>query len=352
MNVVPPLAITDARFTSSTVVETAPAAYAGGTTYAIGDTVSVAGAAGLLTVYSSLQDGNIGHSPASSSTWWSNIGDTYGVYAGGTTYALADRVIDATNHLIYESLAGSNTGNALTDTTKWLLIGPTNKWALFDLLRNSATVVPLSMGFSITPGVRIDSITLAGLVGNFAAVSVTVDAVEVYYHNENLNTRRVNGWYEYFFIPFSTKESFSLFDLPPYANGIISVGITATSGNVECAACVVGSFVYIGDIQYSAVSDVLNFSSVTRDFAGGTATMIQRRNVPKTIQELMVAKSLVNRVRDLRDSLNASPAVWAGIDDNDSDYFESILIIGFYKQFSINIAHPEHAVISLELEEI
>lgn len=40
-------------------------------------------------------------------------------YAGGTTYGIGDLVYDATTGLCYESLTASNTGNAVTDTTHW-----------------------------------------------------------------------------------------------------------------------------------------------------------------------------------------------------------------------------------------
>jgi len=354
MNVIPPLTITDAMLTSSTAVETAPAAYNGATTYALNATVSVAGSAGLLTVYQSLQNSNTGHTPASSPTWWTSIGETYQVYSGVATYADGDRVIDATNHLVYESVVNSNTGNALTDTTKWLKVGPTNKWAMFDLLRNTATVQPSQITVVITPGERVDSIALLGLVANSATITVTSGGTTVYTHTENLNTRDVANWYDYFFRAFSTKPSFALFDLPPYTNAVITVTITATSGNAECGACVIGSYEYIGDVQYDAESDVLNFSTVTRNFDGTTniSTMVQRLNVPKTIQQIWLDKNRTNRVRALRDALNATPAVWAGIDDSDDEYFEALLILGFYKRFSINLRYPQHAVISLELEEI
>lgn len=356
MNVIPPLEITEARFTSSTVVETAPTAYAGGTTYAIGQTVSVAGSAGLITVYESLQNANTGHTPASSPTWWMNIGDTYQVYSVGTTYAEDDFVIDATNHLVYQSLVSSNTGNALTDTTKWLEIGPTNKWAMFDFLRNTATVAPFAKPITavITPGVRVDSIAVLGLVAN--SVSITMTSVggggTVYTYTADLNQREVGDWYDYFFATFSTQPSIVKFDLPPYTDGVITVVITATSGNAECGACVIGSYEYIGAIQYDAEADVLNFSSVTRNFAGGTSQMIQRRNVPKTSQTIWVDKSRVNRIRALRTALNALPAVWSGLDDATEDYFEALLILGFYKRFSINVHAVDTAILTVELEEI
>ncbi|OWW18406.1 hypothetical protein AYR66_07465 [Noviherbaspirillum denitrificans] len=337
--------------TSSTVVETAPAAYNAATTYALDATASVAGSAGLLTIYKSLQGGNTGNTPASSPSWWTVIGTTYQTYSGGATYALGDRVIDATAHLVYESLAAGNTGNALTNTTKWLEIGPTNKWAMFDVLRNTATSVPGSLTVVITPGRRVDSIALLGVVANSATITVTNGGSTVYTITKDLNKREVLDWYDYFFRAFATQPSLALFDLPPYTGAVITVTLTATSGNVQCGACVLGSYEYIGDVQYSAESDVLNFSTVTRNF-DGSSELVPRRNVPKTVQQIWLEKSRVNRVRDLRDALNATPAVWAGLDDSSDDYFEALLILGIYKRFSINLRHPQHAVISLELEEI
>jgi hypothetical protein len=352
MNVIPPLAITDALLTASSVVETAPSAYAGGTTYALNDTASVAGAAGLITVYQSLQAGNIGHTPASSPTWWMNLGNVYQVYSGGATYALGDRVEDTTAHLVYESLLAGNIGNALSNTAKWLLIGPTNRWAMFDLLRSTASIVPGSLTVVITPGVVVNALSLLGLAGDSVTISMTSGGPTVYTHTQNLDTREVFDWYDYFFDPFSTQDSLALFDLPFHADGIITITLTATAGNVACGGCVIGTFVFIGETEFAAVSDVLNFSTVTRDFAGGTNTLVQRRNVPKTQQQLVLDKALVNTVRALRDSLNAIPAVWSGLDDSSDGYFEALLILGFYKQFSIDLALPTQAIITLELEEI
>jgi len=278
------------------------------------------------------------------------------VYDAGTTYAVGDIAISTSTHLKYESLAAGNLGNALTDTTKWLLLGPTNKWAMFDLLRNTATVAPSPLTVVITPGVRVDSLALLAMVAD--TVTISVDSAvgspsENYYtYTEDLNTREVFDWYDYFFEPFSTKQSLALFDLPPYSSAVITVTLTRTSGDVECGALVLGSQVYIGTVQAEAVSDTLNFSTVTRDFDGGTAVMVQRRNVPKTISQILLDKSRVNAVRALRDALAGTPAVWVGTEDSTHGYFEALLILGFYKQFSINLKLPDYAVISLELEEI
>jgi len=72
-----------------------------------------------------------------------------------------------------------------------------------------------------------------------------------------------------------------------------------------------------------------------------------------TTNPIYADKSSVNRIRAVRDALNGKPAVWSGLDDNTEDgYFEMLLILGFYKKFSINAAHHEQAEVQLELEEI
>lgn len=301
MNVIPPLEIIDAMLTSSTAAE-----------------------------------------PGPGETLWDSL----------TNYSVGDEVYREENHTRYRNqIAGTDATPPEDAPDRWKKLGPTNKFAMFDTYRNTATVLPSSITVVLTPGERVDSIGLAGLVANSVTVSMTSDGDTVYNHTEDLNTREVFNWYDYFFKPFTTKKSVALFDLPPYTNGVITVIITATSGNAECGACVLGMYEYIGDVQYEAESDAPSFAKINRDeFA--QAELIPRPNVPKTIQNIWLEKSRVNRARALRDSLNARPAFWAGLHDSGDGYFEALLILGIYRRFVINLRHPEHAVISLELEEI
>jgi len=305
MKVIPPLEITDSRLTSSTISE-----------------------------------------PDTSETAWSG---------SSVAYALGDQVIRTTTHRIYECVSAHTSAASPVpenNTAQWLEIGPTNRWAMFDTLRNTATEVASSLTVVLTPAYRVDSLALLALQGSSVTVSITSAGSPVYYRTVSLVRREVSDWYDYFFRPFSVQPSVALFDLPPITGAVITITITATAGNVKCGACVIGASEYIGEVQYEAENDVLNFSTVTRDFAGGVSTMVQRRNVPKTIQSIFVEKSRVNRIRQLRDTVGAVPAVWAGLDNSTHDYFEAVLILGFYKRFSINLRYPDYAVIGLELEEI
>lgn len=351
MKVIPPIAITDAKLTSSTVYETVPTAYDAGTTYADGDIVSVAGSNNSHTVYESLQGGNTGNTPASSPLWWVSRGVVYGAYNAGTAYVVGDYAQDNTNHILYLKLT-NGTGDALTDTTKWQNVGPTNRWAMFDLLRSTQTSVPNELTVVVTPGVRCDAFAITGIEA--ASYTLTVTSASyggtVYTSTGTLSKRNTRRWYEYFFGSFSYKGSVAFFNIPPYTDAVYTLTLTGTS-TVRCGAFVLGMHTDIGKTIYTPVSDVLNFSTVARD-DDGIATLTARRNVPKTRQQVIIERAKVDRARKLRDELNASPAIWFGIDDGASGYYDALTILGIYKEFSIAMDQPEQATITLELEEI
>lgn len=121
-----PIEITPAMVVESSLFETAPATYAAGTTYALGAYASVAGLLGEILIYKSLQASNIGHTPASSPTWWVYSSSTYGVYNPLTTYPLGQRVVDTTTHRVKESLRDGNTNRPTDNAPAWKYVGKIN----------------------------------------------------------------------------------------------------------------------------------------------------------------------------------------------------------------------------------
>ncbi len=364
MRVTPPVEITSAKLTSSTCAEPHdPAAYAAGTTYGIGAIVKVAAD---FAIYESLAAANTGNTPNINPIWWHKIGTTEVAYNAGTTYADGDVCYSTTNHRCYESLSAGNIGNALpvlpeTETVYWIDVGPTNKYAMFDFSRNTQTVGASPLTVVIAPGERVNTVGLAGLVGNQIQISATsVQGGGTVYPNAlsesltgifDLNTREVNDGYDYCFEPFTTLPSMAVFDIPPFSDIIITVTITSDSGNAKCGALVVGTYIYLGDVQYGATNDGLNFSTVTRD-TFGNATLIPRRTLPKTDQKLVVDSARVNKCKEARVLLNALPAFWTGLDDNTSSWFDMLTIMGIYTQFQIGAVIESCAEVNLSLEEI
>ncbi len=279
-----------------------------------------------------------------------SVGET--AWVSGTTYAVGDiRIRTATHRQYQRVIAGAGTTAPELDTANWLDVGPTNKWAMFDLLRNTQTVQASPLTVVITPGQRVNSLALLGLEADSVTVTVTNGGVLVYTRTQALGTRETLDWYDYFFEPFSFMPSLVFFDLPPYTGAVITVAITRATGSPKCGSLALGTYVFIGNMQYNAESDALNFSTVDRD-TFGNSLLVQRRSVPKTNQTVLCKKSRVNKVRDLRTLLNANPAIWSGLDDSADGYFDAVLILGLYKQFTINVAQPDNAIITLQLEEI
>ncbi len=256
-------------------------------------------------------------------------------------------------HRVYESQSAGNTGNppAIDDGTKWIDIGPTSRWAMFDLDRNTATTGASPLTVVLTPGVRADALALMGLVADDVDITITSGGGTVYTASIDLNRREVLNWYEYFFAPFLTAPSLARFDLPPYTNAVITITATRASGPVSIGGLVLGSSVYMGQAQHTAQSGALNFSTIARDVYGNSV-LTRRRTVPKVSVVVWSDKSLVNRLRDLRTATNAVPTLWALLEDDAHDYFEAGLILGIYKQFEIGLDHPDTAITTLELEEV
>lgn len=123
MRVIPPLEITPARLTSSSVPEVAPPVYSNVATYVVDSQVSVIGDLGVVTVYKSLASGNLGNNPAASPTFWLVIGTTYTSYDSTLNYVVGHRVLDPSTHLVHESLFTDNKGYPLNNSPSWLKIG-------------------------------------------------------------------------------------------------------------------------------------------------------------------------------------------------------------------------------------
>lgn len=374
MRVTPPVEITSLKLTSSTAPDTAtydPPEYVGATAYGFG---AIAKVAADYAIYESMIVGaasNTGNTPNVNPWAWRVIGVTETAYNSGTTYAIGNTC--SGNNRCYESLTAGNVDNDLpvlpeTQTAHWIDVGPTNRYAMFDLSRNTQTVLASPLTVVITPGRRINTVGLAGLYANQVQISATSATALAQTGNANcypnaytasatgifdLNARIALDGYQYCFAPFSTLPSMVVFDIPPYSDIVITVVITGTSGNVKCGALVVGTYVYLGDAIDTANSPGLNFSTVTRDLYGN-ATLVPRRTLPQLNATTSINSIRVNEVLAARVVLNAVPALYTLVDDETSGFFGMGTILGIYKQLEpSNIPGvADKARVTIQLEEI
>ena len=281
---------------------------------------------------------------------------TYEVpWVSSVTYPQGTIVSRNTNHRIYTKLtsaAGSSTAPE-SDSVNWFDSGPNNRWALFATDRNIASYNHNSIQLLISPGERIDSIGLLGLDLSSASIKVyTADGLQ-YTHEELLNERETISWSDYFFGGTSSgRPTVIRFNLPTMLGTLVCITLAKTTATAKCSAVVLGTNVYLGSVQMNPKSEVLNFSKIERD-AYGNSTLVPRRSVPKTTQELFLPSVYINKVRAVRTALNATPALWSGLDDATTDtYYEALLILGIYKEFTIDLENQINSRVNLQLEEI
>jgi len=356
MRVIPPIEVTDARLTSSTVPDAVAATYNGATNYAVDDLAGAATTYGNpQSVFRSLQTPNTGNTQVEGA-FWTFAGLVYPVWSGASSAAIGGIVTELATNSLYESLVAANNfalDNVADDITKWKYIGKTNRFRMFDYSRSQQSVTGLSLTVVFAAGKRINAIGLKGVSAN--AYSITVTSVggggTVYSDSGSLNLRETLTWSDYFFGEFTTQKSLAYFDIPPFTDAIVTITLTSTSGSTKLGAVVFGTFVYIGKTIQTTSSDILNFSTIERDL-DGNAILTPRRNVPKSRQAVLCEKANVNKVILLREDLNATPALWYGLADAANGYFDATSILGIYKAFEINTDYPNQAMVNLELEEV
>jgi hypothetical protein len=351
LKVIPPMPIGTAQLLASNVPEVPPAAWSSATTYALGDQATIF--SGLsnttATVYQSLQAGNLNHAPASSPTWWKRIGETYAVFVvggpGGAGYSIA-RVIDPTTHLVYQSLVVSNTA-PLEDAASWALVGPTNKYAMFDGTNSTESIAAVPIVVQVQPYGRADSVALF----NLTASSVRIQTDAGYDKTYNLAD---NGWiddyYDWFFAPLTHMDQLVVTDLPPYLDPIVTVTITnnATIGvtDVKAGNLVFGQQRSLGMPVAEASSGRLTYSKIDVN-EWGDYTLTKRKSVKKASCTIIVDNDRVDFTSQLMEDFDATPIVWMI-----SGQFRATQLFGIYRNFSCVFSWPDQSAFQLDLEGI
>lgn len=279
------------------------------------------------------------------------------VWTSGTAYRVGQRVTRTQTHRIYECVKDVQGRAAATPESAadlWKDMGPTARWNMFALDRNtpSTSSDPIHVRIKV-PG-RIDTVGLFGVRGRSVLIVMRDSAgAEVYRHETSMVRRISMRWSDYFFGGFDAAQVESLlrFDLPPVPGATLEVTVSGGAGPYGLAALVIGKSYYIGAAQYNAQSDALNFSRMDRQ-ADGTTILLPRRNVPRVDIRLVGPAELTPLIYALRPRLLGKVVIWSGLDDHkEHPYFEPVLSLGFARRWQIDLAYPRHILQTLEIED-
>jgi hypothetical protein len=271
----------------------------------------------------------------------------HAAWSSVTAYTVGARVILTATHRRYEALAASTNVSPSTDPTKWLDLGPTNRWAMFDARVGTATSRAASLQVGLAPG-AIDALALIDTEAESATVTLTAGGVQVYSRSQTFNVGGVaiDNWFSWFFEPLGQKTSMLFLDVPVYAAGQLSVTLTRDNpaDSVSCGTLLVGRQLSLGDTEHGADIGIIDYSRKETDQFGVTS-VVERAFAKRMTAKVVMPTDAIDDIHRSLAALRATPVLWIG-----SESFESLTVYGFYKEFSIDIAYPTVSYCSLTIE--
>lgn len=248
-------------------------------------------------------------------------------------------------HSLY---ASPNKDCPLTDPSKWLDLGPTNRWAMFDRKLGTVTSNSNSIAVSLSIPARVTGMALFGLSAATIHVTMTdVSAGVVYDQTLNLvNQDNVGDYYDYFFAPILRSSEVYIEGIPPYSGAALAITISNPGGTAECGNLVTGSVRELGETVLGAGFGVIDYSRKEADDFGNV-DLVERAYRNTGSFTVVVDRLLVDEVGRLLKQRRAQPTVFAG-----SGEFASMLIYGFARDWSVAVNNYPHSDLTIELESL
>lgn len=269
------------------------------------------------------------------------------------TYDTGEKAISTTLHWEWVSAIDANAAALPTtageSNASWISVGPTNRYRMFYLASTVPTTAASPFTVTLAPGEIVDTTGMDGLVADYVTITVTKSGNTLYSETIKLFGRNTLSWSDYRWGRFFQINETAKFDLPKRTGVVITLTFTRASGGVSVGRALFCRKEYGGEATLGAASSVINYSSWTRGINGESA-FTARRNVPRASFTAFHDKNRVNKLRQLRDALNARIGLWSWLDDADHDYFGAGFIIGGYKEMTISADQPDHATTKYEIE--
>lgn len=272
----------------------------------------------------------------------------FAAWNAATAYAVGDKVIRASTHRIYERLVAGTTATAPeSDTTNWLDIAPTNRWAMFDSAVGTVTTIANDLTVVMRPG-AVGGLALLELVGRQVQITMK-DApagTVIYSKTVVLDGTMITSFYEWFYTDFAQLTDLVLTDLPVhFVSNELTVSITGSS-DVACGVCHFGEVLEIGDTEAGASVGIVDYSTKTVD-AFGNYSITQRAFSKRSDLKLVTQAGQFNRIFRALASVRSTPCVYVG---TEAPGFEPLIVYGFYKDFSIDVAYQSIHLCNLSIE--
>ena len=270
---------------------------------------------------------------------------TAGTYTQGTK-----RILTST-HTVYEVVASSTSDEPTAGVAKtvptWAIVGPTNRYAMFDTVNGTQSKYASDLTVELTQGTVTNSLASFN-IGGATSVDVTVtDPIDgVVYSNtvDMVNNEGVVDYYEYFFSPIIPRTEFALTDIPAYNAATVKVDYIGDAA-IEVGTLILGNAAVLGVANHGTSLQLLDFSVKDTD-EFGNFVITPRRNSKLVDFDCTILTSRVPYVFNTLASLTTTPAVWLGTESTN----DATLVYGYYRDSQINISGPIVSDCTIQIE--
>jgi hypothetical protein len=187
---------------------------------------------------------------------------------------------------------------------------------------------------------------MAGI--NSVDVVMTSGATTVYNKSYDLTVKNVFNWYDFWFAPILLQQALAIFDLPPYANGRVTLTFhgagTMTLGTLQC-----GMFSQIGEVQWQPEVRHLDYSTYKPDPYGNVK--ITARLPAKVITAKVFVPFVsggFDEVNRQMEDLTGSVVVWSFLGDK----YPSLNALGFKNDFTHVLDNSAGSLFNLKVQAL
>ena len=291
-------------------------------------------------------------------TYSTVAGSSYDEWSGSVAYSVGQRVKVTTvaPHKEYESLIGSNSGNApATSPTSWLELGTTLPYRMTDETVSTYSEATGSIYALYTFTGRIADVAFFGLSNVLTAYIQIVegDPLEVVASAvcEISDDSAVTSWLTWLTEPFRMRESASL-SLPYVAQTTkLAIYLVGEAGQlVRCGNLVAGAFTELGATRYGAQAGMISFSRKEADEFGRTQ-LVRRPNAKRLRSQIWFPDAWeADKGHRLITSLDGLACVWDGNANGADTPIDALRVYGFVRDFDVLWQGHNDQTCSLEID--
>lgn len=281
--------------------------------------------------------------------WWVTTGEKE--WNSGTGYPINDYVIRSATHRVYRAIQSSTNVVPESNPLYWEDVGPTNKWAPFDMKSSTAMKGASPYTVTLRPGGRVTDMDISGL-GNVitARLQVWDSPGGTLVFDQTASTLWWVGdlYVAYYFDLPQQRRRVKFTGIPTSDNPEMLLTLTAASaGSVYVSQVAVGRYVDLGCAEFGMEMRLRNFGVIEEDQWGNTK--VRDGLVVRDLAGSDLVTTLdANRVAEFALENRNRAMVWETVDDPLFDYLSTTGIANV----SIRPENPRQARMTIEIQGV